>query len=253
MKKIATTVFMYIKCIIMSNDGKLYLEAFIFESDLGKFRKQLLNQEININEDYCKVLQERFSHGTKLGKNIYVKYVKDDSVASLDYPDVPCYNNRDKKIYLNANMDLTNPRGAGVTWFHEHGHYIDASLGYVSDDDVFRNLLYEDVVRYRQNYGRKYHIDSLDMVDILINDKLNDMRLHSAISDLMEGITKGKITNVAGHGNNYWKQDNYAITREAFAHMFECLFDTERHKEIKKYFPESLDYFEKKLKTLKGK
>ncbi len=35
--------------------------------------------------------------------------------------------------------------------------------------------------------------------------------------------------------------------------MFESLFDTERYKEMKKYFPKSLDYFEKKLIKLKGK
>ncbi len=223
-----------------------------FDSDLGKFKRKLMNQDLSIDEDYCKVLQQRFSHGTKLGKSIYVKYVKDDSIASLDYLDVPCYNNRDKKIYLNATMDLINPRGSGVTWFHEHGHYIDATLSYVSDDVTFKKLLYEDVMKYRQNYGRKYCLDSTEAVDILISDELNDMYLHSSISDLMEGITKGKITNVSGHGNDYWKQDNYTITREAFAHMYECQFDAERCKMMKKYFPKSLDYFEKKLKTLKG-
>lgn len=62
-----------------------------FNSDLGKFKRELLNHELNIDEDYCKVLQQRFSHGTKIGKSIYVKYVKSDSIASLDYHDVPCY------------------------------------------------------------------------------------------------------------------------------------------------------------------
>ncbi len=237
-----------------------YIKYFVSEShfktlnsDLGKFRKQLMNQEICIDEDYRKVLQERFSHGTKLGKAIYVKYVKDDSIASLDYPDVPCYNNCDKKIYLNANMDLVNPRGVGVTWFHEHGHYIDAALGYISDDDVFKELLEQDVFKYRTNYGKKYNLKSLNEIDLAIIKELHDMHLHSAVSDLMEGITNGKNVNVGSHGINYWEQYKFLITREAFAHMFECQFDDERRKEMNKYFPKSLKYFEKKLKTLKGR
>ncbi|MCD7893810.1 MAG: hypothetical protein LUG60_08935 [Erysipelotrichaceae bacterium] len=241
---------------VMKNN---YIKYFVDErhlrtlnSDLGKFKRQLMNQDISIDEKYRKVLQQRFSHGTKLGKAIYVKYVQDDSIASLDYLGVPCYNSREKKIYLNATMDLINPRGAGVTWFHDHGHYIDASLGYISDDDTFSNLLYENAMRYRYVYARKYHIESLD-IDILIIKELNNIHLHSAISDMMEGLTDGKIISVSGHGNDYWKQDNYTITRESFAHMFECQFDYERRKEMKKYFPKSLNYFEKKLKTLKGR
>lgn len=38
------------------------------------------------------------------------------------------------------------------------------------------------------------------------------------------------------------------ITSEAFAHMFEAQFDKVRYDEIKKYFPKSLEYFEKILK-----
>ena len=46
---------------------------------------------------------------------------------------------------------------------------------------------------------------------------------------------------------DYW--DNLEnITSEAFAHMFEAQFDKVRYDEMKKYFPQSLEYFEKKLK-----
>ncbi len=240
-------IYKYIKYFVSESHFKT------LNSDLGKFRKQLMNQEVNINEDYRKVLQERFSHGTKLGKAIYVKYVKDDSVASLDYPDVPRYNNREKKIYLNANMDLVNPRGAGVTWFHEHGHYIDATLGYISGDIIFKELLEYDAYKYIVDYGRKHNLESLSEIDKAISIQLNDMILHSAVSDLLEGLTSCEITSIAGHGMNYWTYDKFAITSEAFAHMFECQFDDERRKEMKKYFPKSLKYFEKKLITSKGR
>ena len=38
------------------------------------------------------------------------------------------------------------------------------------------------------------------------------------------------------------------IISEAFAHMFEAQFDEKRYNEMKKYFPQSLEYFEKKLR-----
>ncbi len=255
-EKIVTTVLSILemtKYIIKSNDGKLYLDVFILESDLGKFKKMLDNQNENIDKEYRKILVERFSHGSKNAKALYIKYVQNNSIGSLDYPDVPCYNTYDNKIYLNASMDLVNPRGAGVTWFHEHGHYIDAALGYISNDDVFNNLLHNDAMKYRYTYARNLDIKSLDKVDILISKDLNDMHQHSAISDLMDGLTDGKIINVSGHGNSYWKQDNYTIAREAFAHMFECQFDEERRKEMKKYFPQSFKYFEKKLIKMRGR
>ncbi|MCD7893812.1 MAG: hypothetical protein LUG60_08945 [Erysipelotrichaceae bacterium] len=244
-----------IETVMKSN----YIKYFIDErhlrtlnSDLGKFKRQLMNQDISLDEDYRKVLQQRFSHGTKLGKAIYVKYVKDDSIASLDYLGVPCYNNREKKIYLNATMDLNNPRGAAITWFHEHGHYIDDVLGNVSDDYYFKKLLDQDVMKYCVDYGRKKQLISLAKIDIAIGKELNDMHLHSAVSDLMEGLTDGSIVNISGHGLNYWYRDKTAITDEAFAHMFECQFDLDRRKQMKKYFPKSLEYFEKKLKIMKG-
>lgn len=36
----------------------------------------------------------------------------------------------------------------------------------------------------------------------------------------------------------------FNITSEAFAHMFEAQFDKTRYDEMKKYFPESLGYFD---------
>ncbi len=236
------------KYIIKSNDGKLYLDVFILESDLGKFKKMLDNQSKNIDKEYRKILVERFSHGSKNAKALYIKYVQNDSIGSLDYPDVPCYNTYDNKIYLNASMDLINPRGAGVTWFHEHGHYIDAALGYISDDDVFRKLLDQDVLKLRDKFSRKFHLLTLDKVDVTISNEMFDMRLHSAVSDLLNGLTRNSISGITNHDLNYWLQDETAITSEAFAHMYECQFDEKRHNEMKKYFPLSLKYFEKMIK-----
>ena len=70
------------------------------------------------------------------------------------------------------------------------------------------------------------------------------MRKHSAVSDIMEGVTMGNVRGVSGHGKDYW--NDASITSEAFAHMFEAEFDSDRKAEMKKYFPNALKYFEKK-------
>ncbi len=93
---------------------------------------------------------------------------------------------------------------------------------------------------------------SSEEINNAICNDLSDMRLHSAVSDLLEGLTNGKIVSVTGHGVDYWVRDKKSITSEAFAHMFECQFDNDRYKGMKKYFPKSLEYFERKLKISKG-
>lgn len=55
------------------------MEENVLKSDLGKFRRHLYHQSVIIDDTYRKVLQGRFSHGTKPGKSIYVKYAKNDS------------------------------------------------------------------------------------------------------------------------------------------------------------------------------
>ena len=73
------------------------------------------------------------------------------------------------------------------------------------------------------------------------------MRKHSAVSDILEGVSEGNIRGVAGHGAEYWKKDSGALNSEAFAHMYEAQFDKTRYAEMQKYFPNALKYFEDKL------
>jgi hypothetical protein len=86
-----------------------------------------------------------------------------------------------------------------------------------------------------------------------IGNELYDMRRHSAVSDLLHGISDEKIVGCAWHkrrmdGSSYWTKDT--LFEEAFAHMYECQFDTIRHREMKKYFPTALAEFEEILRKL---
>ena len=218
----------------------------IMESDLSIFKNKLRN-DTNIDKEYYNILKEKFSHGNKDAKHLFAKYASGDTIETSLFEGTAHYNTKTKKISMHYRADLDNLRGTGATWFHEHGHLIDDALGTVSNDKQFKALLNEDVYQYRIRYGKEHNLRTYDKVDKAISGDLQDMRKHSAVSDLLDGLTSGNIRGCAGHMYDYW--DNLEnITLEAFAHMFEAQFDKVRYDEMKKYFPQSLEYFEKKLK-----
>lgn len=217
------------------------------QSELGIF-KERLKQNKNIDKKYYSELKSKFSHGSNAAKKVFNKYVDFNAISNGAYIDVPHYNPNTKKISMNFANDIINERGSGVTWFHEHGHLIDDLSGRVSDDKEFLNLLQKDAFSYRINYGKENNLKTFSKVDIAISKDLCDMRRHSAISDIFQGVTMGEIRGVAGHSASYW--NDKSITSEAFAHMFEAQFDNIRREEMKKYFPNALDYFEKNMERM---
>jgi hypothetical protein len=50
------------------------------------------------------------------------------------------YKNGNIKLHYIA--DMNNPRGVGVTWFHEHGHMIDELAGNASNNKDFTDALH---------------------------------------------------------------------------------------------------------------
>lgn len=220
----------------------------IMESDLSTFKCKLRNDS-DIEKEYYNILKEKFSHGNKAAKHLFAKYAGGETIDVSMYEGTAHFNTKTKKISMHYKADMSNIRGAGTTWYHEHGHLIDDSLGMVSRDEHFKELLEQDAFQYRITYGKEHNLKTYYKVDKAISNDLQDIRKDSAISDLLDGLTKGNIRGCAGHSIDYWdNQEN--ITSEAFAHMFEAQFDEVHYKEMQKYFPKSLEYFEKKLKEV---
>ena len=218
----------------------------IMESDLGKFKKRLRADD-RITKEYYAELKETFSHGADDAKKMFEKFVPPDSVENSDFEGTARFNTRTKKISMHYQADLHNERGACATWFHEHGHLIDDAMGSVSNSDEFMDILREDAIAYRKNFGKVNNLTTWDKIDRGVSVELNDMRRHSAVSDIFEGVTNGNVSGVAGHRPGYWDDDSN-ITSEAFAHMFEAQFDKTRYEEMKKYFPNGMKYFEALMK-----
>lgn len=217
------------------------------ESDLGYMKKRLQNDKA-VSKEYYSTIKDKFAHGSDDAKHTFAKLVPDDSVADAKYANTPYYSPETKKIYMNYEMDAPgkNERGGGVTWYHEHGHMVDDLAGQVSKNDEFINLLKSDYKDYMKSYGKAHSLNTYPKVQKAIGEDLNDMRKHSAVSDILGAISQGNIQGIAGHSAEYWKDDS-VIAAEAFAHMFEAQFDETRYKEMKKYFPNALKKFESML------
>ena len=217
------------------------------QSDLGIFKNRL-QKDKRVSKEYYSIIKNKFSHGSEKAKRAFTKFVPENSVINASFEGTAYYDTLSKKITMHYGTDLHNKRGKCVTYFHEHGHLIDDMAGNISKDNSFRELLFSDAMEYRKKIAKKYGLKTFDKIDTKISNELQEIRRHSAVSDIFDGITKGNIKGCGYHEQSYWQSDEFAITSEAFAHMFEAQFDTIRYNEMKKHFPNALNYFENKLK-----
>lgn len=217
----------------------------IIESELGKFKKTI-RKDSEMTDEYYHAVKNQFSHGSDDAKAVFNKYVHGDSIGNAYYTGTPHFDTSTGKISMNYDLDLKNERGKCVTWFHEHGHYIDNAAGNISNNPEFRKLLGDDYLAYMKSYGKYNNLKTVDKVQAAISSDLSSMRKHSAVSDIMQGISMGNIQGIAGHSYGYWKDDS-VICSEAFAHMFESQFNQIRYKEMQKYFPNALSKFEEMI------
>lgn len=68
----------------------------------------------------------------------------------------------------------------------------------------------------------------------------------SAISDIVEGVTKGKAQAGFGHGKSYWKSVNVEL--EAFAEFWESVVNPEQWETLREYLPKSTAIFKEMIK-----
>lgn len=235
-----------IRGLRVDNSGRSgIIESEQRHSELGQFKRRIRNDN-RVSEEYYSAIKNRFSHGSDVAKAAFNQYVPDDSVIDSSYEGIAAYNPDTKKIQMHYEADLSNDRGAGATWFHEHGHLIDDAAGMISDNPEYFNILKDDYEIYIKNYISQHGV-SLQQAYNDIGSELSEMRKHSAVSDLINALSGDKIRGVAWHPPNYWK-NNALISSEAFAHMFEAQFDSIRYQQMKKMFPNSLLFFENMLK-----
>lgn len=77
-----------------------------------------------------------------------------------------------------------------------------------------------------------------------------DQMVRSSLSDIAEGVTKGKVQAGFGHGKTYWERQTDGVAKEAFAEFWECVANPEQWEVLKKYLPKSTAIFEEMIKEL---
>lgn len=219
------------------------------QSELGEFKKHIA-LDGRVDKEYYSTLKKRFSHGTDTGKTLFNKYVEKASVANAAYINIPCYNPKTQKVYMNYAADQHNPRGNGVTYFHEHGHYIDAKVGGISGKLDIVKLLDDDIMNYRTKIRKEQGLNTVEKIDAAISSELTSMRKHSAVSDLMDGASGGNIVGIARHPDGYFSKHPEKLGQEAFAHVYEAQFDPVRRNQLRKYFPNTVDQIEKLMEGM---
>ena len=191
-----------------------------------------------------KALEERFAKGTELGRDVYDYYippggaVQDPHSASAYYS--PMYN----MIWMNLLADARNQRGAGTTWLHEHGHFVDYNIGMsggrqISHDRKFQQAIRQDVERYEREFARLHNTSgspNYNAIEHVAYELLMKGDKTNGIQDIYGGVHRNRHYYTWGHDNSYWTSDR-VVAGEAAAHMFEAQFSAEKAGLMAKYLP----------------
>lgn len=203
-----------------------------------------------MTQDYGDALEARFATGTPVAQSAFAKHVPSGSVADGAHKGTAFFNSPKQKVYINFADDLTNVRGAGTTFFHEHGHFIDfmaaPGTGWTSlGTPAFGNALRADFDAYIKGIMKTQKITKTAAYGVIAQEVQGDV--YSAISDLMGGLSRNKARGRWGHATKYWTYSGM-LEKEAFAHMYEAQFSADKYALMQKYFPGALAEFENLLK-----
>ncbi len=195
--------------------------------------------------DYKIALTNRFEEGNDTVKAVYGKYVPEGGAVVGSKGGKGSHS--EGKVYMDFAADAANIRGAGTTYFHEHGHYVDYKAGRISHSAEYLKAMKKDITALYESTGMKDKRNA--EYEIMVRLTRKDIRNKvNGISDIVYGLTKGKTGGDWKHDKEYYI--GYALQHEAFAHMFEASFSTEKQALMKQFFPSAWEVFMKLMEGL---
>lgn len=146
-------------------------------------------------------------------------------------------------------IDMTNPRGAGTTYFHELAHMIDhASCNYrsnLSNTPEFAEALVEDGQRILSLYNNLPVEKQTAFLTRIRQDSAH------SFSDLIDATTNGQLHGNYGHSRNYWTRPGN-LQAEAFAHFFEAsMGDQGKLELLANFFPTAFGIFSSMIDSIR--
>ncbi|WP_312337219.1 hypothetical protein [Anaerospora hongkongensis] len=176
------------------------------------------------------------------------------------------FSPRTQKVNLNiGQVDDRMKRIKGTSntrvFFHETGHLFDYMVIRKSSGKRLADVLVKLKAKLKADYtdyANRLFIErgmkpitglnrlSPERKQILHRDLQRDRNLKNSISDIVEGLTDGRVGGILnyhyGHGKAYWDNPQ-ALVIEAIAHIFEAsMMKGERLEIIKQYFPNAYTY-----------
>lgn len=235
------------------------------------------------SDTYIKQVYELYHNSQSGAKALFDQYRGKIKVASMEVPIDKASHHCGGYLYINLNRDVNDPRGNGVTFYHETGHFIVYSTGARKSQEMkdFDAALKKDVTAYieskeaeakkeLQQAGKSpsdsgYQTKFEDLVKQKIKADIEaefgknvDSALYDGITDMIDAASNHKYVvgyNHTGSDPNYWwtwndptywEEDPDRQSDEAFAEMFAADMQ-EDQKEldfIKKHFGTVYDEYE---------
>ena len=230
---------------------KAKVETSSYSYTLGVLTKGTLSSE------YEKVLKERHENAEPKVKKVFDQFKNKLHIQDSNYPpnQTPHYlmtnhEGRNRGVYINAEADANNPKGAGTTYFHELAHMIDhASTGFcknISDNPEFGKALIEDGQRILNLYN-----NLSDEKKYSFKTRIRTDAAHS-FSDLIDATTNGQLRGSYGHSREYWSRSGN-LQAEAFAHFFEASMGNEyKLNLLSNFFPTAFGEFTKMIESIES-
>lgn len=206
-----------------------------------------------ITDKYLGTVYSRINSAERTSRSIFEYALKQGMInIKSANSDEEYYDSDEKCLYLDIPGDVNDIEGSGTGLFHESGHAIDHALGggqYLSNNKDFRNCLIKDcntlIKKFKSDpiWGRKFMNLIKTSPDAF------------SVSDILEGLTDGRISGGCGHGKEYWKEDEFVVCNEAFAHFFEASMGASpnRLKYITIVFPEAYNKYLEMIRPFTAK
>lgn len=209
----------------------------------------------NIPEGYLNIITTRHDSGESAVRRVFDHFTNQMVIQDSDFPPNQTahyspmnYEGHNRGVYYNATSDMTNPRGAGTTYFHELAHMIDhASMDYqgnLSNTSEFGNALIQD----GQHILHLYNGLSVERQNAFLT-RIRSDSAHS-FSDLIDATTNGELSGSYGHSREYWCRSGN-LQAEAFAHFFEASMGSEDKLEmLANFFPTAFGVFSTMIESI---
>ena len=210
----------------------------------------------DIPDGYNAIVTQRHENAEQNVKEVFDHFAGKLMIRDSEYPPNQTahyspanYIGHSRGVYYNATSDMTNPRGAGTTYFHELAHMIDhASCNYqgnLSNTPEFAAALIEDGQRILNIYN-----NLPPERQATFQNRIRQDSAHS-FSDLIDATTNGQLYGSYGHSRNYWTRPGN-LQAEAFAHFFEAsMGDQGKFELLSNFFPTAFGIFSSMIDSIR--